>query len=96
MPEVSITFPESIPAPEAVNAFNFVLSGPEIQMLVGYADLRQFLDLPGDKQTEVPVAVLHCFLMSPRAFVFLKQQVDEIWASMERELQSASEQEINP
>lgn len=72
--QVQVDIPTNLPAPTAVNFFNFTVSGPEVQMLAGFLDLRKLI--PGAaKNGRVQVEVSDRMFMSMQGFLTLRASV---------------------
>lgn len=92
-PEAEIIVPPSasLPNPEAANFFQFTYAGPDFQLLVGYVDLHD-LHLANQRQREaasargkleIKPAITHRLSLSIRGFLLLKQQIDDIFATLQ-------------
>lgn len=66
-----------MPAPEGVNYFHFTASGPDVQMLVGYIDLRSVADAKEGEGVLIP-AIQHRFVLTQVGFAHLRSQLAEI------------------
>src|SRR5690348_8831685 len=73
--------------PVGANYFNFSFSGSDIQMAVGYIDPHDMLVQPGTSRPakkpprSVDAEISHRFLLTPKGFANLRQQLQEIAAS---------------
>lgn len=77
-----------MPPALAANFFQFTFSGPEIQMLAGLLDIRKMVELGtkgGGGKIRVQPEITHRIFMSPRGFMILRQQVNEIFDKMQEQ-----------
>ena len=69
------------PPAEAANFFHCSVSDDEIQLLVGYTDPELILAMAGEStkggRTFHP-EISHRFLVTPRGFALLKEQIDAV------------------
>ncbi len=72
----------ALPPPEAANFFHFTISGPEVEMLVGFIDLQRMAATLAAAQSGQAKPVhpewTHRIFLSVRGFLTLKAQVDEM------------------
>lgn len=81
---------EDLPPPEGVNYFQLSVSGPEVQLLAGYLDLKMVADVlaghADDEEVEITGQISHRLFLSVRALLQLKAQVDEIMTKVQPEI----------
>ena len=76
---ISLPDPDVTPPPETANYFHFAFAGADVQMLVGYVDLRQLHEATTNpKARTLTPAISHRFLLSPAGFTILRSMVEEI------------------
>jgi len=64
------------------NAFYFVYEKEQAVLYVGYVDPMFTVKANNSDPKEVPVTLLNRFILTPRAFLRLKDQVDEVFDGM--------------
>lgn len=80
--DLKVELPTQLPPPEAANYFQFAVSGPEIEFIVGFLDVNRLVNAglasaAGSPQT-LGVEVSHRFLLTYRGLQLLRKQLDEI------------------
>lgn len=86
---LTVDVPRELPQPEAANWFHFSQHAAETQMLVGYIDSfdiakaqQQLTD--GVPEPKLRPLVTRRVVVSLSAFLFLRQQVEDIYGQMVR------------
>ncbi|NOT09765.1 MAG: hypothetical protein HOP28_16350 [Gemmatimonadales bacterium] len=74
--------PEESPEVEGANVFFFTFAGADIQMLVGYVDLRSIHLASQGGSGDIPVQVSHRFMLSQVGFEHLRSQIQQITDKM--------------
>lgn len=91
MPSLTLDaeLPDEFPKPEAANWFSASRIGHEVELLVGYMDLKRIANILEEQQehgeggaVSMPVEVTHRLALGPTGLVNLKQKIDEMYEAM--------------
>lgn len=88
MPEILLGAPETLPPPEPSNFVSFSRVGAEVEMLVGYVDVKTVVDAlqEGGEDSEeartVPLHLTHRFFLGPDTFRMIREKVNHIYDKM--------------
>jgi len=83
-----VRVPHDVPSTGAANWFHLARANDEIQLLVGYIDLRkagegaQAARIAGKTQVKLDVEISARFAMSMSGFLYLHRQVNELFSKM--------------
>jgi len=75
---IKLPLPQDSPEPRAANFFYFTFAGADVQMLIGYVDLRAIHDLKETAEPTLAPEILHRLSIGQLGFKQLRAQVDEI------------------
>lgn len=78
---------KNLPAPEGANWFNLTRLNADVQLMVGYVDPLAahrvgLAILAGEKNVRLAPDVTHRFMLSVGGFLYLREQVEEIFRKM--------------
>src|SRR5690242_8651268 len=82
--ELKVKIPtKGLPSPTAVNWFHFTRMDNEVQMLAGFIDAYEVVQHQlHASQNDIDPEVSHRFMLSLNGFLFLRQQVEQIFNSL--------------